>query len=97
MSKRIESYYTENNIPAILLKQKLDRFERHKDIAAEFEYWIEHKRYIEKGCIVEGYSAARLAELTQYLDGEGAFIMLIELREEPRKALKRISEGFKRK
>ena len=97
MSKRIESFYTDNNTPSFLLKQKLDQFERNKDIAAEFEYWIEHKRYIENGCIVKGYSASKLAELTEYLDGEGAFVMLIELREDPKKALKRISEGFKRK
>lgn len=97
MSKLIESFYTENNIPAVLLKQKIDKFNRHGDIAKEFEYWIEHKSYLKDGCIVNGYSAAKLAELSEYLNGEGSFIMLIELREEPEKAVKRIQEGFKRK
>ena len=49
------------------------------------------------GCIVEGYSASQLAAITEYLDGESAFLLLIELRENPQKAKKRISDGFKRK
>ena len=97
MSKLIESFYTENNIPTVLLKQKLDKFNRHSDIAKEFEYWIEHKRYLKGGCVVKGYSAEKLAELSEYLNGEGSFIMLIELREEPDKAIARTREGFKRK
>lgn len=97
MNKRIESFYRENNIPEFLLNQKLRKFSRHMDIAEEFDYWIENKRYKETGCVVEGYSAARLAEISEYLDGEGAFVMLIELREAPKKALDRISKGFKMK
>ena len=97
MSKIIETFYTENNIPAFLLKQKMNAFEKHKDIASEFEYWIEHKSYMANGCIIEGYSASQLAAITEYLDGESAFLLLIELRENPQKAKKRISDGFKRK
>lgn len=97
MSKIIETFYTENNIPAFLLKQKMNAFEKHKDIASEFEYWIEHKSYMANGCIIEGYSASQLATITEYLDGESAFLLLIELRENPQKAKKRISDGFKRK
>ena len=97
MSTRIESFYKENNIPTVLLKQTLDKFNRHSDIAKEFEHWIEHKSYLKDGCVVNGYSAEKLAELSEYLKGEGSFIMLIELREEPEKAIKRIQEGFKRK
>jgi len=44
--------------------------------------------------VVDGYSAQKLAELSRFLDGEGAFMMLIELRENPEKAIKKISEGI---
>lgn len=46
---------------------------------------------------VEGYTAEKLASMSPYLDGEGAFMLLIELKENPDKAKKRIAEGFKMK
>ena len=97
MIEKIESFYKQNNTPDALLKKKLMKFEAHKDIAREFEYWISNNRYLKDGCIVEGYSAKQLADEYVYLNGEGAFILLIELRENPAKALKRISDGFKLK
>ena len=51
----------------------------------------------EGAVTVEGYTAKRLAEESQYLNGEGAFMMLIELRENPKKALEQIAKGLKRK
>ena len=64
------------------------------DIAAEFEYWISNKEYLD-GVIIEGYTAKSIAALSPYMDGEGAFQLLIELRERPDKAKKRINDGFK--
>ena len=95
MSKIIEDYYKQAKVLPLLLKQKLSKLSRNEDILKEFEYWIEHKRYIPNGVSVEGYTAKSLAELSHYVDGEAAFMLLIELRETPEKALRRIQGGFK--
>ncbi len=98
MSEIIKKFYEDNKIPSVLLKQKLSRFAQNGDIAAEFEHWIKNKEYKTEGAVtVEGYTAKSLAEESQYLNGEGAFMMLIDLRENPKKALSQISKGFKRK
>lgn len=47
--------------------------------------------------MVEGYSAKNLAQVSVFLDGEAAFVYLIELRENPEKALRQIANGFKMK
>ena len=79
-----------------LLKKKMAAFDKHQDIASEFEYWLNNKQYCD-GVSVEGYTARSIAELSPYIDGEGAFQLLIELRENPNKAKYRIAEGFKMK
>lgn len=96
MSKVIETYYKDAGIMPLLLKKKMAAFTKHPDIAAEFEYWISNKKYLE-GVSVEGYTAKSIAPLSPYMDGEGAFQLLIELRENPNKAKKRIGAGFKLK
>ena len=96
MSAVIEKYYHDANLKDTLLKQKLQKFGRNPDIASEFEYWIQNKTYTETDPIeIEGYTAEALSELSEYLRGEGSFLVLIELRENPEKALKRIAGGFK--
>lgn len=96
MSKIIEEYYAKAKVMPLLLKSKMAKLSKHPDIAAELEYWITEKQYKEGNCVVvEGYSAKKLSELSVYLDGEGAFMLLIELRENPKNALDKISEGFK--
>lgn len=98
MSQIIEKFYTDNSIPKVLLGQKIKMFDKHKDIAAEFEKWITTKQYVTDDAVtVEGYTAKRLAETSDYLNGEGAFVMLVELKENPQKALEQIKKGFKRK
>lgn len=98
MNSIIKNFYEENRIPGNLLKQKLLKFDKNEDIASEFAYWIEKKVYKTDGAVcIEGYTAKKLSEESQYLDGEGAFMMLIELRENPKKALEQIIRGFKRK
>ena len=47
--------------------------------------------------LVESYSAKDLAQTSIFLDGEAAFVFLIELRENPEKALKQIAKRFKMK
>ncbi len=70
-------------------------FEKHPDIAKEFAHWIRTREYTEKNCIsVENYTAQKIAKLSELMDGEGAFSLLVQLRENPHKALRRIKEGF---
>lgn len=96
MSKTIETFYTEHGTPQVILNRKLKDFEQNPDIAAEFEAWISSGQYKSEGAVsVEGYTAKQLSEASPLLNGEGAFIMLIELRYNPDKALKQIKKGFK--
>ena len=81
MSNVIETFYKDNNIPEFLLKQKMAKFENNPDVAGEFEYWIKNKKYKQQETIVvEGYTAEKISQLSEYIDGEGAFMLLIELR-----------------
>lgn len=95
MSDLILNYYEKTKLEEFQLKNKLEMLNRHKDIKREFEYWITHKCYMPSGIMVEGYSAESLSKVSKYLDGEGAFIMLIKLRENPEVARKQIANGFK--
>lgn len=94
MSEVIRKYYLENNVQPLIISKKLEIFDRNPDISNEFEKWIEEKIYVD-GVEIEEYTASRLAGLSRHLDGEGAFVLLTELRENPEKAKKRIKSGFK--
>ena len=68
---------------------------RNPDIAAEFEYWIDTGNFKEEPCVKEqGYTAKTIAALSPLMNGASAFSLLVELRENPVKALNRIKEGF---
>ncbi len=96
MSKIIMDFYKQHNSPDFLLNQKVAIFERNADIAAEFEYWILNKAFKTEDAVeIEGYTAKRLAETFEYLNGDGAFLMLVDLKENPDRALAQLSEGFK--
>ncbi len=96
MTTIIEKYYASAKVSPVLMKRKLEKLERHADITAEFEYWIEHKEYLTENCVeIHGYTAKSISELFVLLNGEGAFLLLIELRENPAKALTQIKKGFK--
>lgn len=97
MNDVIKEFYDNSGLPQGLVDKKLDLFEANPDISNEFVYWIENSRYREDGLTVNGYSAEQLALDYPYLKGEGAFILLIELRSNPENALKRIKEGFKKR
>ncbi len=95
MSKIIKDFYMAAQIPATMIDDKLEKFNRHPDIMKEFEYWISKKAYkTDSPLEIEGYTAQKLAELSPLVSGEGAFNLLIELRENPSRALKRIKKGF---
>lgn len=97
MSDKIKEYYSKTKLDKRLVDRKLELFEKHNDIMQEFEYWLETRQYKANGVLVEGYSAKDLAQTSIFLDGEAAFVFLIELRENPEKALKQIAKGFKMK
>lgn len=94
MNKVIEDYYEQAKINPYLLKQKLEKFSRHPDIQEEFAYWISTRMFTENAVVVEGHTAQKLAAKSEYLMGEGAFLLMIDLREKPEKALKQIAHGF---
>ena len=95
----VEEYYKKAGGPAFLLKGKLDKLDCYPDILHEFEHWIQTGTYIHEDIAVsvDGYTAQKLAVLSPFLDGEGAFMLLIELRDNPQKAKERIADGFKMK
>lgn len=98
MNDIIRQFYEKKNLPKPIVEQKVAAFGRHSDIAEEFEQWISDRTYkIQDAVTVEGYNAKKLSVLSEYLNGDGAFILLIELRENPRKAHKRIEQNFKYK
>lgn len=95
MLERIKTYYQEAGVNPLLLRNKLAKLEKHPDIAVEFCEWIDTHKFREDNCVVvEGYTAEKLSRFSTFLCGEGAFMLLIELRENPEKGMKRISEGF---
>lgn len=98
MSKVIREYYEKTHTLQSLVEQKIIKFEKHPDIMQEFEQWILNKQYKTEGAVsILGYTAKKLSEISPYLKGEGAFILLMELRDDPEKAKRRISSGFKKK
>ena len=94
MNSVIKEYYETAGVKPFLVDEKLDKLKKYSDIEAEFEYWIRNKQYKNDVC-VEGYKASDIADMSQYLNGEGAFMLLVELRENPEKAKQKIRNGFK--
>lgn len=97
MSEKIREYYRNTKLDKHLVERKLERFAKHNDIIQEFEYWLDTRQYKSDGVVVEGYSAKSLSQVSVFLDGEASFVYLIELRENPEKALRQIANGFKMK
>lgn len=98
MNEIIRQFYESNHLPKPIIDQKIAAFSRHSDISSEFEQWISDRIYKTQGAVmVEGYTAKKLSEMSEYLNGDGAFMLLIELRENPDKAQKKIKRGFKYK
>jgi len=86
-----------NQKPEVANKIALS-FERHDDIRAELEQWIECKEYPQDNpLIVEGYSAEMISKLAPFMDGVGVYNFMITLRERPENGKRIITEGFKRK
>ena len=93
MSKIIKEYYEKVGVIPILIESKLELFARNKDIEEEFEFWITNNKFLDN-INIEGYTASNVAAISPYLKGEGSFLLLIELRDNPDKAKRRIEKGF---
>ena len=73
-------------------------FEKHDDIRAELEKWIERQEYTQDNPLsIEGYTAEKISRLAPFMDGVGVYNFLVTLRERPDNAKHIIAEGFRRK
>jgi hypothetical protein len=72
--------------------------EKHGDIRAELEKWIEQREYPQDNPLtVEGYTADAISKLAPFMDGVGVYNFMVTLRERPENAKRMIAEGFPRK
>ena len=73
-------------------------FEKHDDIRAELEKWIERREYPQDNPLtIEGYTADAVSKIAPFMDGVGVYNFMITLRERPDNAKRIIAEGFPRK
>ena len=73
-------------------------FEKHADIRAELEAWIDTQKYPQNNpLMVEGFTAEAISRLAPFMDGVGVYNFLVSLRERPENAKRIIAEGFSRK
>ena len=73
-------------------------FEKHDDIRAELENWIERREYPQENQLtVEGYTAEMISKLAPFMDGVGVYNFMVTLKERPDNGKRIIAEGFPRK
>lgn len=73
-------------------------FEKHDDIRAELEKWIERQKYPQNDPLtIEGYTAEKISKLAPFMDGVGVYNFMVTLRERPDNAKRIIAKGFPRK
>jgi hypothetical protein len=69
--------------------------ERHNDIRAELEKWIELQVYPQDNPLtIEGYTAEEISKLAPFMDGVAAYNFMVALREDPDYAKRLIAGGF---
>ena len=86
-----------NQKPEVAAKISLP-LERHDDIRAELEAWIEKQEYPENNPLtIEGYTAENVSNLAPFMDGVGVYNFMVTLRERPDNAKRIIAEGFPRR
>jgi len=72
--------------------------EKHDDIRAELEKWIERQEYPKNDPLtIEGYTAESISKLAPFMDGVGVYNFIVTLRERPDNAKRIIADGFPRK
>ena len=78
--------------------QIVSPLEKHDDIRAELEKWIEGQAYPQDNPLtVEDYTAEMISKLAPFMDGVGVYNFMVTLRERPDNAKRIIAEGFPRK
>ena len=86
-----------NQKPEVTAKIVLP-LEKHDDLRAELEKWIETQEYAQDNPLtIEGYSAEMISKLAPFMDGVGVYNFMVTLRERPDSAKRIIAEGFPRK
>jgi len=72
--------------------------EKHDDIHAELEKWIDKREYPQNNPLtIEGYTAEMISKLAPFMDGVGVYNFMVTLRERPDNARRIIAAGFPRK
>ena len=96
---KILSYLTEDRkVKPEAARKICAAFERHDDIRAELECWVDARAYPQDNpIIINGYTAEKVAGLAPFMDGVGVYNFMITLRERPDSAEKIIAAGFPRK
>lgn len=96
MEERIERYLIdEKGVESEIVRQKLrEKVMKYDDIVAEFDEWLDERRYRKEGIKVAGYGASDIYKMAPMLDGVGVFNFLVTLRDEPEEAERIIESGF---
>ena len=86
-----------NQKPGVAAKVS-SALEKHEDIRAELEKWIEGQKYPQDNpLMIEGYTAEMISKLAPFMDGVGVYNFMVTLRERPDYGKRIIAEGFPRK
>jgi len=99
MMEKIVNYLVNahNQKPQVAIKIT-SSFEKHGDVRAELENWIERREYPQSNPLtVEGYTAEMISKLAPFMDGVGVYNFMVTLRERPENGKRIIAEGFPRK
>ena len=73
-------------------------FEKHNDIRAELEVWIDQQKFTQNNPLkIEGYTAEMISKLAPFMDGVGVYNFMVTLRERPDNGKRIIAEGFPRR
>ena len=98
MNSIMEYLLNEKQMAEVVAARTEKKVSKYEDIRKEFEFWIKNKAYnTDNPLAVGGYTAQDIYNLAPFMDGLGVFNFMVTLREDPEKAKKYISEGFKRK
>lgn len=88
----------ELKMPKPIATMIINTLSEQPDIFEEFKKWLETRSYdMDDAISVEGYTAKAISEIAPFFDGIGVYGFLVELREDPEHAKKKIKQGFPRK
>jgi len=98
MEKVINYLVNERNQKREVAAKIASPFEKHGDIRAELEKWIERREYPQENPLtIEEYTAGMISKLAPFMDGVGVYNFMVTLRERPDNGKRIIAEGFPRK